>query len=285
MAQKRRIYCKYCDHFYYEMDDYVAHIEKSHDEMIPENMTPWQFAYYLKTGKDHGNCIICKKETRWNETTHKYNRFCDNPQCKQKYREIFKKRMTGKYGKTSLLDDPEQQKKMLANRKISGIYLWRDHYHKSTYTGSYEKSFLEFLDEVMNFDPEDVMCPSPHTYYYYYENEKHFYIPDMFIPSLELEIEIKDGGDNPNMHHKIQDVDKIKEKLKDEVMMKNQFNYLKITNKNNQKFLDYLAKAKENYFSDGKKDEKIYMTEEVTLDDLNELYTTNIYVEKDKVDE
>lgn len=255
--QKRRIYCKFCDFFCYTPEDFVSHLEKKHEELIPEDMTAWQFSYYLRHNKTHGNCIVCGSKTDWNEVTHKYNRFCNNPKCKEKYRETFKNRMIGKYGKTTLLNDPEQQKKMLANRKISGEYLWRDHHHKSTYTGSYEKSFLEFLDEVMNFNPEDVMSPSPHTYWYEYQGEKHFYIPDMFIPSLNLEIEIKDGGDNPNNHHKIQEVDKVKEKLKDEVMMKNQFNYLKIVNKENIKFLEYLNKAKEEFFNN--KDYKIIM--------------------------
>ena len=46
----------------------------------------------------------------------------------------------------------------------------------------------------MNFDSDDVMTPSPHTYYYEYGGEKKFYIPDVYIPSLNLEIEIKQGG-------------------------------------------------------------------------------------------
>ena len=92
--------------------------------------------------------------------------------------------MIGKYGKVTLLNDPAQQKIMLSHRSISGYYVWRDYKHKSSYTGSYEKAFLEFLDLDLNFDPEDVMSPSPHTYYYEYEGKKHFYIPDFFIPSL-----------------------------------------------------------------------------------------------------
>lgn len=255
--QKRRIYCKFCDYFCYSPEDYVSHLEKYHSDMIPEDMTPWQFSYYLRTGKSKGSCIMCKKDTTWNEVTHKYNRFCGSQKCYDEYREIFKKRMVGKYGKTTLLNDPEHQKKMLANRKISGEYLWRDRIHKTTYTGSYEHSFLEFLDKVMNFDPKDIIAPSPHTYYYIYEGEKHFYIPDFFIPSLNLEIEIKDGGDNKNQHPKIQAVDKVKEKLKDQVMVKNEFNYIKIINKDNERFLDYLFKAKEQAFD--KKEEKIFM--------------------------
>ena len=274
MSSKRRIYCNFCDYFCYDTDDYSSHLEKKHFESIPKNMTPDQFAYYLRTGKDHGNCIICKNNTSWNKITHKYNRFCNNPKCKERYRDIFKKRMIGKYGKTTLLDDPEQQKKMLANRKISGKYLWRDHVHEFTYTGSYEKSFLEFLDRVMNFDADDLMAPSPHTYWYEYNGNKHFYIPDFYIPSLNLEIEIKDGGDNPNMHHKIQDVDKVKEQAKDDIMMNNETNYIKIVNKKNEDFLKYLSMAKDNKINNkGTYIHLVESTDTLTIDDLNKIYT------------
>lgn len=229
------------------MDDFVAHLERNHDELIAEDMTPYQFAYFLRTNKTHGRCIICKGNTSWNENTHKYNRLCNKPTCKEKYVAIFRNRMVGKYGKTTLLADPEQQRKMLEHRHISGEYLWSDHIHKFVYTGSYEKEFLVFLDTIMGFDPTDVITPSPHTYWYEYEGTKHFYIPDAFIPSLDLEIEIKDGGDNPNTHHKILAVDKVKEKLKDDILKTSSFNYLKIVNKDHQRFLTYLDLAKERF--------------------------------------
>ena len=246
--RKRRINCNFCDSYFYRPDDYVSHLEKKHSASIPPDMTPWQFSYYLRTGKTHGNCIICKGKTDWNESTHKYKRFCNNPKCKEKYVDTFQKRMIGKYGKVNLLNDPDQQRKMLEHRKISGKYLWSDHVHETTYTGKYELSFLEFVDRIMNFDPDDVMSPSPHTYYYEYEGKKHFYIPDFYIGSLNLEIEIKDGGDNENKHPKIQAVDKVKEKLKDDVMRSNRntFNYLKIVNKKNAILFEYLEKAKFN---------------------------------------
>ena len=157
--------------------------------------------------------------------------------------------MIGKYGKVTLLNDPAQQKVMLSHRSISGEYVWRDYKHKSSYTGSYEKAFLEFLDLDLNFDPEDVMSPSPHTYYYEYEGKKHFYIPDFFIPSLSLEVEIKDGGKNPNTHPKIQAVDKVKEKLKDDIMLSNKatYSYIKITDKDHFKFLNFLEIEKEKF--------------------------------------
>lgn len=254
---KRRIYCKFCDFFCYDPDDFVSHLEKHHSELIPEDMDGWQFSYYLRTGKKNGSCVVCKSPTEWNPKTHKYNRFCKNPKCKEKYIAEFKHRMIKKYGKTTLLNDPEQQKKMLSHRKISGVYLWSDHIHKTPYTGSYELNFLEFLDHIMNFDPEDVMAPSPHTYYYIFDNKSHFYIPDFFIPSLGVEIEIKDGGDNENKHHKIQSVDKKKEYEKDMTMSHNAFHYLKIVNKENGKFFTFLERMKEVTFYDSK--EKIVL--------------------------
>ena len=245
-ARKRRINCNYCDYHCYDPDEMVSHYEKHHDEMIPEGVSGWHFYTFLRTGKMYGSCIVCGKQTTFNESTHKYNRFCGRKECYDKYKATFQNRMIGKYGKTNLLNDPEMQRKMLMARKISGEYIWRDHISKTPYTGSYEKSFLEFLDSVLEFDPKDVFAPSPHTYYYEYEGQKHFYIPDFYISSLNLEVEIKDGGDNPNTHPKIVAVDKVKEKLKDDVMSSSSstFNYIKIANEDNKKFLKYLEEAK-----------------------------------------
>lgn len=259
---KKIIHCKFCQRIFNDEEPYAAHIAKKHGEMIPEDMVPRQFVYYLRTGKKHGSCVICKKDTKWNEKTNKYCRFCENPECKEIYRNQFKDRMIDKYGKITLLDDPEQQRKMLEARGLSNKYPWSDHNprHVFVYTGTYELAFLQFMDHVMQWLPDDIITPSPHTYYYRYDGELHFYIPDLFIPTLNLEIEIKDGGDNPNMHPKIQQVDKVKEHLKDEVMMSKAvpFNYLKITNKNHKLFFLYLEKAKQQY-AEGKEDQKIVM--------------------------
>lgn len=245
---KRRIHCKFCDAYFYNLDDYASHMEKVHRDLIRKDMTSRQFVYFLVTGKEYGTCIVCKNRTGWDEKTNKYKRLCGSKKCHDEYVQMFRNRMVNKYGKTTLLNDPEQQKKMLANRKISGVYTWsKDPRIKIQYTGNYEKEFLVFLDYIMEMDGQNIMSPSPHTYYYEYEGKKHFYIPDVFIPSLNLEIEIKDGGDNPNTHPKIVAVDKVKEKLKDEVMMSKNipFDYIKIVNKEHKRFLQYLDKSKE----------------------------------------
>ena len=244
--------CVCCTDKYEQLPDLYQHIEEEHEDIIPKDFTAAQFYYAEKTGKMHGTCVMCKGKTKWNETTSKYHRFCDNPKCKEEYRQIFVKRMIGVHGKATLLDDPNQQKKMLANRSISGTYTWRDG-KEFTYTGSYEADFLRFLDLFMQFESSDIMAPSPHTYYYKYDGKKRFYIPDFFIPSLNLEIEIKDGKNNSNNHPKIQAVDKVKEKLKDEVLLSQKnFSYIKVVNKEYDNFFDVLMQMKKDIAETGK---------------------------------
>lgn len=220
-----------------------AHMEEQHHEDL-HGLSPAQVYFNYKYKKTRGSCVMCHAETKWNESVERYERFCSE-KCKEAYREEFKKRMKAKYGTEHLLDDPEQQKKMLANRKISGVYTWSDGKSKSKYTGSYEREFLEFLDLVMRMTPTDVFSPAPQIFHYTYENKDHFYIPDFYIATLNLLIEIKDGGSNPNKHHKIQEVDKVKEKLKDQTMKKQtQYNYIKVVDKDYSIFLNYLMDLK-----------------------------------------
>lgn len=236
--------CHICSKKFSKVEALYRHYSEKHENAIPEGWSAERFCYYGRTGKSHGRCVVCHKDTEWKESTGKYHRFCPNPKCKETYSEEFKKRMIGKYGKTHLLNDPEQQRKMLKNRKISGVYEWSDG-GKIDYVGSYEKDFHMMADAFLNFDSDDILSPSPHTYYYEFEGETKFYIPDIYICSINAELEIKDGGDNPNMHHKIQDVDKKKEKLKDMVMMSQKnVNYVKITNKNYTPFFELLDKLK-----------------------------------------
>lgn len=222
------------------------HIEVEHPEMLNDEITPARAYFNFKYNKTSGKCVMCRKETKWNEATERYERFCSQ-KCKEKYREEFKKRMVNKYGKEHLLDNPDQQKKMLGNRSISGEYTWStDSRSKIKYTGSYEREFLEFLDIVMRFSPNDIIAPAPQVFEYVTSDKrKRLYIPDFFIPSLNLIVEIKDGGSNPNKHHKIQAIDKEKERLKDIVMAKQtKYNYVKVVDKDYSIFLDKLASLK-----------------------------------------
>ena len=219
------------------------HYNTKHRDLLPEDMDGYRFFYFLLTKKDHGSCVICKNETEFNETTMKYSRFCNNPQCKQRYKEERDKRMMSKYGKLYLLDDEEQQKKMQQGRKIAGIYTWSDGKTKFPYLGSYELDFLKHLDKNLNWPASDLMMPSPHTYKYEYNGKEHFYIPDAFIPSISTEIEIKSSERSEKQNAESRE----KDKKKDELMksLSNLFNYIIIYDKKYDDFNKIIQKDAE----------------------------------------
>ena len=266
---KRPVKCPICQKKYISKLAVYSHIERAHEDILPEGMCGGEYYYRLIYGRG-GRCVICKKETTWNTKTNKFNRFCNNPECKKKYKETFQKRMIKKYGKISLCNDPEHQKKMLAARKISGTYTWSDGSGSLTYTGSYELDFLKYCDIILNFDVSDIMAPSPHIYSYKYEQKDHFYLPDFYIQSLNLEIEIKASD---NTHHKIVAVDHVKEKLKDDVMRSQKvFNYIKIYDKNYKEFTELVNLLKEK--DDVTKDVIVIAKDPVMNDEAKELLAT-----------
>lgn len=212
------------------------HYETIHKDLLPPDMDGFRWFYYLLTKKDHGSCVICHNETEFNKLTMKYSRFCKNPLCKQKYKEERDKRMIAKYGKIYLLDDPEMQQKMQAGRKIGGIYTWSDKKNQFPYLSSYELHFLKYLDTELHWPASDLMAPSPHTYTYEYDGKSHFYMPDFFIPSMNLEIEIKDDGSAKNINQESREKDIIKDNLMKSLF--NIINYIKIVNKDYTKFTE-----------------------------------------------
>ena len=245
MQKVKYFKCPHCGVKFQSLQVWGNHVKNKHPDIIPEGWSYARYFYYIQTGKTHGNCVICKNPTEWNEATQKYERFCHNENCKKTYREQFKNRMISRYGKVHLLDDPEQQRKMLANKKISGSYTFLDGI-KVTYTGTYELDFLKFLDRFLHFNGNDILMPSPHTYFYEYTNEndrehegRHFYIPDAYIPSLNLEVEIKQGT---NMHPKLLQIDKVKELQKDAMMSaRDDVHYIKIVEKDYTEFIHYIS--------------------------------------------
>jgi hypothetical protein len=215
-------------------------MDKAHKDQMGD-LSPAQFYFNNKYKKAGGKCIICQKSTKWNESTERYERICDRPEtnCKEKYREMFRKRMIKVHGKDNLLNDPEVQKKMLDARKISGEYEWRNG-EKTKYTGTYEKEFLEFLDIFLHFEPSDVISPAPQVFYYEYEGKKHFYLPDFYISSINTIVEIKAFD---NKHYRARDIGQ--EKAKDKAVAKSKFNFIKVHDKEYDDFFNYLMKFKE----------------------------------------
>ena len=243
--------CQLCGVKFKNKATLVAHIGKKHDTQVPKDWSPARYENYIRTGKDHGSCIVCKKETGWNESTWKYNRLCDNEECRKVIADRAEancKKALGK-GRKELLNDPEFQRKMIYSKKNSGKYEWSSEEGEkceNLYDSQVSKSFLEMLDVFLNFDPRDVFSPSPNTYPYKYEGKVHQYIPDHYIASLNLEVEIKEPKDNQNMHPKIQAVDKVKEKIKDETMAKrSDVYYIKINGNDYSEFFSLLKYLKD----------------------------------------
>jgi len=236
------IRCPLCIKRFKDEETLEKHIEKKHPEQLGE-ISPAQFLFNLRNKKDHGECIMkhkvntCFVNTKFNDQTKKYARICENPQCKKDYVEEFRQRMTKKYGKPNLLSDPDVQRKMLTKRSISGEYKWDD--KMFSYVGSYEKEFLDYMFLFLEWPSSDIISPAPFNVEYRINGEDKFYIPDFYIPSIGLVVEIK-GSNN---HY--QKRDKETELAKDKAMIKSkEFNYIKITDKKYSKFLDGLLKRK-----------------------------------------
>ena len=84
--------CPYCE-YRNEKEKLIDHIEKEHEDMIPENYTSARLVFNIINKKDHGSCVVCKKETEWNEDVYRYNRLCNNPKCREEMRKSYEKNM------------------------------------------------------------------------------------------------------------------------------------------------------------------------------------------------
>ena len=217
----------------------ITHITKYHKELISEGKTPAQLVFNVINKKDHGSCVVCGKETKWDENVYRYKRYCSK-RCKDILAKKAKENMIKVYGKAKLLNEPEQQEKMLANRKISGVYNFRG--KEITFTGSYEKELLVFLDKVLHLDPNDIVMPGP-IILYMNKGVERFWITDCYYEPFNLVIEVKDGGNNPN-NRTMTDY-RNKQLDKEAAIAKlGKYNYIRLTNNNMAQLLEVFMKIK-----------------------------------------
>ena len=242
MAKKYK--CPYCEKRLIRKD-LITHIDKSHKELIPENYTAARLVYNQVNKVDHGKCRVCGKPTAWSEKSGRYDVLCGDPKCKEHMREEYKKNMLRVKGTYNILNDPEQQKKMLANRSISGQYKFQDG-GVLTYTGSYEKKCLEFMDVVMQIPSKDILSPGP-TLEYEYNGEKHFYITDFYYIPYNLIIEVKDGGDNLNTKDSASMKASREKTIEKEHLItdRGEYNYIRLTNNNFAQLIEVFMIIKE----------------------------------------
>lgn len=236
--------CPFCTKKYVQKSALMDHMANIHEDechgLPPEQIYfNWSNKYPLTKG--FGLSVISGKPTKFNLTTCRYERFADEAD-RQAYRDMFKKRMMSVYGKTTLLDDPKYQAdQMLAHRKISGTYVWADG-TKTTYTGTYERNFLNYMENVMNWDnPTDIMAPAPQFFPYKdpVSGKLRNHIPDFYITSLNLIVNIKSSE---NMHYRLRDIES--EKAQDKAIEQTTYNYIKIYDNEFSKFPKLLANIK-----------------------------------------
>jgi ribosomal protein S18 acetylase RimI-like enzyme len=235
--------CPYCN-ARLERSALIKHVDKFHQELIPDGFTSTRIVYNSVNKTDGGKCRVCGKPTEWREDTGRYNVLCKDPKCKQKMRDDYKKNMLRVRGTYNILNDPEQQEKMLANRSISGEYQFSDG-GKVGYTGTYEKKCLEFMDVVMQIKSDDIMSPGP-SMEYTYNGAKHIYIPDFYYVPYNLIIEVKDGGDNPNTKLSPGMKSSRERTIEKERMItdKGIYNYIRLTNNNFQQLIEVFMDIK-----------------------------------------
>lgn len=237
MATRNVTYkCPFCDKRF-NRADLVIHIEEVHPYELPKDFTALRYVFNYVNKKPlsyHGKCTECGGPTPWDENAGRYKRQCGSKKCHDSYVKKFEDNMIRTTGNTRISQTEDGQKKMLANRKISGTYKFKNGKEK-TYTGSYEKKALEFMDLVMNIDPDDLMCPGP-ILEYKFEGKKHIYITDFYYQPYDLVIEVKDGGDNPNKRNMPEY--RAKQIAKEEyIIKKTNYNYLRLTDNNLQQLL------------------------------------------------
>ena len=236
--------CPYCEKRL-DRQKLITHIEKVHEDMIPENYTATRVVFNLINKKTQGKCVICGKETEWNEDKARYERICSNPKCKKSYIDQTADRLYKKHGKTKqdFLNDPKFQEKMLQNRSISGKYKFQDG-GVLPYVGSYEKNFLQFMDQFFHVKSSDLIAPGP-VIDYKFDGKTHQWITDFYYEPYNLVFDIKDGGSNPNTRemneYRAKQIAKEKA-IKD---MK-QYNYIRLTDNQFDQMIELMLELKEN---------------------------------------
>lgn len=236
--------CPYCEKRL-DRQKLITHIEKVHEDMIPENYTATRVVFNLINKKTQGKCVICGKETEWNEDKARYERICSNPKCKKSYIDQTADRLYKKHGKTKqdFLNDPKFQEKMLQNRSISGKYKFQDG-GVLPYVGSYEKNFLQFMDQFFHVKSSDLIAPGP-VIDYKFDGKTHQWITDFYYEPYNLVFDIKDGGSNPNTRemneYRAKQIAKEKA-IKD---MK-QYNYIRLTDNQFDQMIELILELKEN---------------------------------------
>lgn len=275
-SSERKYKCPFCE-YRDTRENLVSHVDEIHEELLSDEFPAARAVFNSINKKERGSCIICGKETKWNNDVWRYERLCDRPTCQKRYVQLMKSRMINKYGQEHLLNDPEKQKEMLANRKISGTYKFADGGVR-TYCGSYEKKLLEFYDKVLHVHSKDVLTPGP-VIEYSFNGKIHHWITDVYYLPANLVHDVKDGGDNPN-NREMGDY-RAKQIAKEDAISKiNKYNYIRLTNNNFEQLLLILAEIKHKMIDYDKQPENefvIHINESTIINESKKMFNHKLY--------
>lgn len=171
---------------------------------------------------------------------------------------------------------------MLANRSISGTYKFSKG-GSTSYTGSYEKNFLEFLDS-WGYRSIDIETPGPIIEYEYGGN-KHKWITDLYLIPYNLVFDVKDGGSNPNTRN--MEEYRAKQIAKEKaIQQQGVYNYIRLTDNDFSQLLQILADLKYQLLdpSNTKKSDKIIRINESIMIDTDSVINTGNTDNFDSVD-
>lgn len=277
--------CPICNHNSKNKEGLLIHIEDEHEDEIPTGWSANKYYYYVTHGnKTTGHCRECRIEVEFDESLGRPPVLCGAQKCKDSFSAKSKanaeKRTKGdKEGYES-----NKQRNALEGRKISGRYVWSDKTEKS-YAGKQENKLLWALDNLAELPSYEVFSPCPFDIYYLDEESKYrMYIPDVYIISLNLVIEVKeDRKTNPNTHPKILKVDRVREQLKDKAILElNEFHYYKYQGDDDELMQVIQEIILFNSESAKRKKEKfLYMLNEsamLTTEEVEEQLTEDLYV-------
>lgn len=231
--------CPDCRYKATDPDYLVSHVEEEHPENIPSEWTTKRYIFNRNNKKSKGSCVICGKESAWNEKKVRYERFCDtdpNSPCVKKYKQRTNKDISSVHGTPYPAKTAEHQKKAQSGRSIKQIYVYKDGSGERECLGSYEYDLQREIDEKTIYNCND-LGPDKVIEYTTGDGESHFYMLDEYIAPIDLAIEVKDGSYSDPNRNTNPGWDREKEKAKDaEVIRSKPFNFIKICAKDYSKF-------------------------------------------------